>query len=80
MRGRLPALVLAALGALAVPAAPGRACDMNVREAGFLTQAGVPYVPRDYTLWYVEQISTPEGRTYVERVQEFCRARGINET
>jgi len=78
MPRRAPTLVPIVLAAAAALAAPGHACDMNVREAGFITQAGFPYAPRPYMLWYVCSKPTPEDRTYAERTEALCRERGLN--
>ncbi len=44
--------ILALAGALALGFAGGaRACDLNVRESGFLNNAGGPYMSRPYLLW-----------------------------
>ncbi len=74
---------VAALWALAVPlfvlgSGSSRACDMDVREAGFLTQAGQPYEPGRCQFWYVCRKPTSQDRAYVVALQKLCRDGHVN--
>ncbi len=65
------ALGLLVLSAAAGPSSPARACDMNVREAGFIVNSGEPYIARPYELWMVCQKATPEAKAYAQKMEKF---------
>lgn len=63
------ALFASAAAVMVAAAAPlARACDINVREAGYITNSGAPYGPRSYVIWFLCPKETPEAKAGAARV------------
>ena len=72
MRHRGCARLLVAFLALAMGGRLAAACDVDVRENGFVTGQGMPYMLREYALYFLDRKVSPEMKAHAERLQKLC--------
>lgn len=72
MRHRIRVPSFAAFLALWALSGAARACDINVREAGFVTNDGFPYPLRPCVLCLVVAKRTPEVEAHARRIEKLC--------